>query len=68
MVALYVVQSIFPRALYLGQGAFDDAGADAEPPAGHEAGDDVAPDPAGEVDARAGDDARGLDDLVAGGV
>jgi len=28
----------------------------------------VAPDPAGEVDARAGDDARGLDDLVAGGV
>jgi hypothetical protein len=39
-----------------------------EPPAGHEAGEDVAPDPAGEVDAGAGDDARGLDDLIGGGV
>src|SRR6266702_466960 len=52
----------------LGDGALDDAGTDPQPPGRHEAGQDEAADPAGEVDSGAGDDARGQGDLVAGGV
>jgi hypothetical protein len=58
----------FASGVVLGDGALDDAGADAQPPVGHQAGQDEAADPAGEVDAGAGDDARGQGDLVAGGV
>ena len=58
----------FASGVVPGYGAFDDAGADAQPPAGHEAGEDDAADCPGEVDAGAGDDARGEDHLVAGGV
>src|SRR5580698_8130525 len=51
-----------------GRGALDGAGADAEPPGGHEAGQDLPADRAGQVGDGAGGDAGGLDDLVAGGV
>jgi AHBA synthesis associated protein len=57
----------FASGVVLGDGALDDAGADPQPSGGHEGGQDEAADRAGEVDAGAGDDARGLGDLVAGG-
>src|SRR5437763_11870695 len=51
-----------------GDGTFDGVRADAQAPAGHEVGQQVAADGAGQVDGGAGDDAGGLDELVAGGV
>ena len=63
MVALRVVRSTLPLAL-LGHGALDGAGADACPPAGHEAGQDEPADGPGQVDSGAGEDAGGEDDLL----
>jgi hypothetical protein len=53
--------------LVFGDGAFDDAGADPQPPGGQQAGQDVPADDAGQVDDGAGDDAGGLDELLACG-
>src|SRR6266702_7686712 len=58
----------FAPGVVPGHGALDDAGADAQPPAGHEAGQDEPADLAGQVGGGAGEDAGGEDDLVAGGV
>ena len=68
MVALRVVRSTLPLGVVSGHGALDDAGADAQPPAGHEAGQDEPADGPGQVGDGAGEDAGGEDDLVAGGV
>src|SRR5271154_946443 len=51
-----------------GHGALDDAGTGAQPPAGHQAGQDEPADMPGQVGGGAGDDAGGEDALVAGGV
>src|SRR5262249_1435980 len=51
-----------------GQRPFDGAGADAQAAGGQEVVQNVAADGAGQVDGFCGDDAGGLDDLVAGGV
>jgi len=50
-----------------GQGSFHCAGADAEAAGWHELVQDGSADCSDEVDHGAGDDARGLNDLVAGG-
>src|SRR4051794_32598231 len=55
------------RAVF-GDRAFHDAGADPGPACGQEVGEDGATNLADEVDAAFGDDAGGVDDLVAGGV
>jgi hypothetical protein len=49
-----------------GHGALDDAGADAQPPGGHKAGQDETADCPGQVDDGADGHARSQDDLVAG--
>ena len=57
----------FASGVVPGHGALDDAGADAQPPAGHQAGQDSPPlsRPGRQL---AGEDAGGEDNLVAGGV
>ncbi len=54
--------------LVFGDGAFDDAGADSQPPGGQQVVQDVPPDGAGQVDDGSGDDSGCLLDLVAGGL
>ncbi|MFI8008002.1 hypothetical protein [Streptomyces sp. NPDC086010] len=56
-----------PRALVFGDRAFDDAVFGADPSGGQEMGENVVADGAGQVGARAGDDAGGQDELIAGG-
>src|SRR6516164_9639108 len=56
-----------PLAWYL-EIAFDDAGADAQPPVGQQVVQDAAADVADQVDDGAGDDVGGLGKQVAGGV
>ena len=51
-----------------GHGALDDAGADAQPPAGRQAGRDEQADCPGGVGGGSGEDAGGGGGLVAGGV
>ena len=57
-----------PLAQVFGDGAFDDAGADAQPPVGQQVVQDAAADGAGQVDDGAGDDVGSLGEQVAGGV
>jgi hypothetical protein len=58
----------FAAGVVLGYGALHDAGAGAEPPLGHQAGQGGPADFPGQVGDDAGLDAGGQDDLVAGGV
>lgn len=56
----------FAACVVPGHRALDYAGADPQPPGGHEAGQNAAADCPGEVDGGAREDAGGLGDLVAG--
>ncbi|MFJ5130952.1 hypothetical protein ACIP80_38495 [Streptomyces sp. NPDC088555] len=57
-----------PFGVVFGDRTFDDARSGAGASIGHEVGQDAAADGSGEVDDRAGDDVRSLDDQGAGGV